>query len=99
MAGVMAGVFYLLSVLAFCYLFQRVMKMTLDHSYRMKILSNNHERDMTMLRDEHQRLLAEATPPTPQISIPLTRITVRFVRYSSGWNQQVTAVPAARSRS
>jgi hypothetical protein len=83
MAGVMAGVFYLLSVLAFCYLFQRVMKMTLDHSYRMKILDQNHERDMTLLRQEYERQIAENAASAPQISIPLTRLNVRLVRYSN----------------
>ena len=89
MAGVMAGVFYIMSVLAVCYLIRQLTKIGIDHAYRMRILSNQHDRDMTELRNDHQRALAEATPPpAPQISIPLTRITVRFVRYSAGPDQE-----------
>jgi hypothetical protein len=75
MASVMAGLFYLLSVLAFCYLFQRVMKMTLDHSYRMKILNNNHDRDMTMLRDEHQQQIAAANPAPVRVDTTVIEVT------------------------
>ena len=88
MSSIVSGLVFLLTVLALCYLFERVMRMALDHSYRVKILDQNHMRDMLQLRQEHERQLAENTPPAPQISIPLTGLTIRFVRYTAEPDRQ-----------
>lgn len=83
MSSFMAGFFYLLSVISFCYLFHQVSKMMTDHNYRMTILRNNHQRDMTLLQNDHQQEIERiAAARQPQLNIPLMRVTVRFVRHS-----------------
>ena len=94
MQHVVSSVCILIAILSIALTLYRAFIVALQHAYRMKVMQNDHDRQMTMLRTEQShanRAEIEAAEAKRKVEIPLGTLTVRVTTKRQG------DIPAAGS--